>query len=104
MNKFIICIAASLLCACQESRHEEIVPQTECLSTPIIRILTNVEGRIEKVAEFYLIQAGEVRYAACNLPDNLKASGTMVRFDAHELQIPANVRLPGTPIVLTRVY
>ena len=104
INRLLICIAASLLCTCKESREEEIAPQTECLSTPIARVLTDVEGRIEKVASYYLIEAGEIRYVACNLPENVKAGGTIVRFDAQEFTIPANVRLPGTPIVLTRIY
>jgi hypothetical protein len=74
------------------------------VSSRIVRDLNHVEGQILKVADFYVIEAGSQRYVACNLPGHLEESGTRVVFDAQEFEIPADVRLAGTPVVITKIY
>lgn len=104
MKRLLAGVAALFLFACRETSQEMVTPHKECFDTQVVKQLTHIDGKIEKVAEFYLILAGEQRYAACNLPEELQVAGTRIQFDAKEFEIPANVRLAGTPILITKIY
>ena len=104
MRIWLIGIAAAGLFACGETSREVVTPEAECFSTRVVAELTYAEGQVEKVADFYVIQAGEQRYSTCGLPPELLMAGTRVRFDAKVYEIPPNVRLAATPIRITRVY
>ncbi len=103
-KKWLIGIAAATLFACGENSREVVTPEEECFHTQVVQQLTHAEGQVEKVADFYVIETEEQRYSACNLPEELMAAGTRVRFDANVYQIPPNFRLVGTPIKITRIY
>lgn len=104
MKNLLIGLAAACLFACGETSREVVPPEPDCFSTPVVAVLTGAEGRVEKVADFYVIQAAEQRYSTCGLPPELLVAGTRVRFDANVHEIPPNVRLAATPIRITRVY
>jgi hypothetical protein len=103
-KKWLIGIAAALLFACQEPSRESVTPQADCFSTRVVQELTRVDGQVEKVANFYVIQSGEQRYSTCGLPPELQVAGTRIQFDAKVHEIPPNVRLAATPIRITRIY
>jgi hypothetical protein len=55
-----------------------VTPQEECFSTRVVQELTRVDGQVEKVANFYVIQTGEQRYSTCGLPPKLRVAGTQI--------------------------
>jgi hypothetical protein len=103
-KKWLVGLAAAGLFACQEPSREVVTPQEECFSTRVVQELTRVDGQVEKVANFYVIQTGEQRYSTCGLPPKLRVAGTQIQFDAKVYEIPPNVRLGATPIRITRIY
>lgn len=102
MKKVLVGLIALTIVAC-ETAHQEVAPYTGCASNQVVRELTAVEGTIEKVAEFYVIQTADHRYSPCSLPENLRVNGTEVVVDGQEMAIPANVRLVGTPLIITNI-
>ncbi|MBD0254685.1 MAG: hypothetical protein ICV83_03110 [Cytophagales bacterium] len=103
MKKILISLVAIMTISCKETTQQEVTPSTDCVSNQIVGELTAVAGKIEKVADFFVIQTTDRRYSPCNLPENVKVSGMEVVFDGQEMAIPANVRLVGVPIVITTI-
>lgn len=103
MKKIVLGLVVLIIASCKETTQQEVTPYADCISQQVVRELTTVTGKIEKVAEFYVIQTSEHRYSLCNLPQNLKVNGIEVVFDGQEMAIPANVRLIGTPVLITNI-
>ncbi|WP_128548785.1 hypothetical protein [Larkinella soli] len=72
--------------------------------------LQEVAGRVVNEADtsktstwLYILGGDNTRYFACNLPETVRKTGTYVVFNAEKFAPPANVRLAGVPIKLTRL-
>jgi hypothetical protein len=74
----------------------------------IIESKSKINGRVYKVADFWIIDViGNdkiIRCLPCNLPDELKIENMNIVIDAHFYQIPPNVRMAGQPIEITQLY
>lgn len=70
----------------------------------IVEELRYVEGQIEKIATFYLVQVEDNRFAVCNLPENLKVNGLRIKLEAKPFAIPEHVQLPCTPMEFIKIY
>lgn len=91
--------------ACSDDTSEALTnEQAHCVSRDVTDTLSGVRGRIDRIANAYVIRTSLQTYYACNLPESFKSPGHTIRFDAEVYKIPENVRLIGTPILLTRIY
>lgn len=61
------------------------------------------EGVVRKMQGQYLIEAGSVRFLPANLKKGFQVEGLKVRFSGKAGEIPANVRLLGTPLKLDKI-
>ena len=77
-------------------------------SGTIIDTQTRKNGRIYKVADFWVIdmmvEDNVIRCSPCNLPDELKIENRNIILDADFRPIPSNVRMVGQPIEITKIY
>lgn len=79
-----------------------------CISERIVDRLIEAEGLILLIGNTWVIDVDipgpSGRYFACNFPDNLKIENQTIVFDANVFEIPPNMRLAGTPVIITRIY
>lgn len=77
-------------------------------SGTIIDAQTDKNGRIHKVADFWVIdmivQNDVIRCSPCNLPDELKIEDEKIVLDANFHPIPPSVKMVGQPIEITKIY
>lgn len=105
MKKVLFICLLFTLGACKDDTSEELTDeQMHCVSRDVVSSLSQANGTIERIANVYVIRTGQGTYYACNLPESYKNQGRDIRFDADVYRIPENVRLIGTPILLTRIY
>lgn len=91
--------------ACKDDASEAIPDeQSYCVSRDVVDQLSRTSGRVDRLANAYVIRTGQHTYYACNLPEAYQRDGSSIRFDAEVYRIPANVRLLGTPILITKIY
>lgn len=91
--------------ACQDDASEAILDeQSYCVSRDVVDSLSRVRGRVNRLENMYMIRTSQHTYYACNLPEAYKKDAHSIRFDAEVYRVPANVRLLGTPILITRIY
>ncbi|CAN5268056.1 hypothetical protein BH23BAC1_BH23BAC1_37360 [soil metagenome] len=79
-----------------------------CISERVVDQLILAEGIIVLIGNTWVIDVNTPqnsgRYFACNFPENLKIENQTITFDANVFEIPPNMRLVGTPIIITRIY
>ncbi|RRB04915.1 hypothetical protein [Larkinella rosea] len=103
-----------LLAACQPNSWDNEVPvSADCPSYTEWKKaadLREVPGTVVNEAEtsqtstwIYIQTSDKVRYFACNLPEQVRKTGTKVVFNAEEFAPPPNVRLAGVPVKLTKL-
>jgi hypothetical protein len=67
-----------------------------------VETISNVDGTIVKVGDTYIITSldGSMRYSPCNLTDQSKQEGLLVKFSVITKEIKSNERWVGTPCYL----
>ena len=69
---------------------------------------TNTNGRVYKVADFWVIdmmvEDKVIRCSPCNLPDELKIENRNIILDADFHSIPPFIKMVGQPIEITKIY
>lgn len=105
MKKILLIFILFTLGACRDDTSRELAgEELHCVSKDVVNTLSRVNGRIDRIANAYVIRTSLQTYYACNLPESFKNPGRTIRFDAEVYRIPENVRLIGTPILLTKIY
>lgn len=105
MKKILILLMLVTLGACRDDTSGAFAnEQMHCVSRDVVNTLSRISGRVDRVAEMYVIRTSRQTYYACNLPDDYKRPGQSIRFDADVYRIPENVRLVGTPVLITKIY
>ncbi|GAB3249443.1 hypothetical protein GCM10027347_06540 [Larkinella harenae] len=111
---FLVLSLPLLMATCQKAPWEnEVSVSADCTSYTgwkkagdlheVSGIVIN-EAERSQTSSWVYIQANETtRYFACNLPDQVRKTGTRVIFDADEFAPPPNVRLAGVPVKLTKL-
>ncbi len=67
-------------------------------------MVTDVEGVISKVGDYFVITVPNgTRYFPQNLPDNFRYPNVRVRISGTIGEIPPNVRMVGTPLMINRI-
>ena len=103
-----------LIAACQTTPWEnEVAVSNDCSAYAEWKKaagLSEVPGTVVNEADtsktstwLYILTSDNVRYFACNLPEQARKTGTKVVFNADEFAPPPNVRLAGVPIKLTKL-
>ncbi|GAB3926905.1 hypothetical protein [Larkinella terrae] len=103
-----------LLTACQpNSWDNEVAVSPDCpdyVEWKKAAELREVPGVVINEAEssststwVYIQTSDKTRYFACNLPQQVRKTGTKVVFNADEFAPPPNVRLAGVPVKLTKL-
>lgn len=85
-------------------KNDEVV--ATCISNVIVDKIEQAEGEIRLIGSSWVIDVNSTggRYFACNFPEHLQIENTLIVFDADVYQIPPNLRLVGTPIIITHIY
>jgi hypothetical protein len=86
-------------------RKEDEVVAT-CISDVIVGKIIQGEGEIKLIGSSWVIDVSNTggRYFACNFPEEYQVENKIIIFDADVYQIPPNMRLVGTPIIITHIY
>lgn len=103
-----------LIAACQPKAWDsEVAVSSDCPSYAEWKKaadLREVPGTVVNEAEtsqtstwLYIQTSDNTRYFPCNLPYNVRKTGTKVVFNAEEFAPPPNVRLAGVPVKLTKL-
>jgi hypothetical protein len=112
--KTLSVLVALLIAACQTNPWDnEVAVSKDCPAYADWKKnaeLREVPGTVVNEAEtsktstwLYILTSDSTRYFACNLPDQVRKTGTKVVFNADEFAPPPNVRLAGVPVKLTKL-
>ncbi len=79
-----------------------------CVSNTVVKEWKNLSGTVEIAGNEVVIDVAgansTLRFYPCNLPGPYQQKGKLIRFDAREYEVPPNVRVIGTPIIITQIY